>query len=215
MAARLPGGKFLAANDPMAFAFTGYGATSRRISAHLSSLGFTDAQSHNYFNSGVIRASRSSWARVENAALQLHDEQARGRPFLDQDILNLAAADDRLPMSLKWNFPIFLLNAGVQEVIVPRIYHFMSQPKPWDGVFSPWNRDLLRPYLDTARRYPSMSKYVLTMTRLTSARYQLQQRYKQVVETFGWRLSAKRSAILNHDRNAAKLEASWFQHSVL
>ena len=199
----VPSGKFLAANDPMTFAFTGRNSHDRKIAAHFQSAGFSAAECGRYFNSGVMRMNRDGWGDIEAAALKLYFDRDAASRFPDQDVLNLVGRGHSIPMSLAWNFPIFMLNAQVEATIAPRIYHFMSKPKPWEGVFPPWKSDARRPYLQVVRDYPAIADYVTPMPAAAQLRYQAQQRYKRFIETFTWRLSAKRAMILDYERNVA------------
>jgi hypothetical protein len=115
-------------------------------------------------------------------------------------VLNLIGGPHRIAMSLAWNFPIFMLNSRVEAAIAPRIYHFMSSPKPWHGVFPPWGRNAQAPYLDIVRTYPELASYHSAMSVPVRLRYHLQQRYKKVYETFAWGLSSKRTRILDYER---------------
>ena len=200
LAAPVPAGRFLAANDPMTFSYTGNTRHDRDIAEHFRAAGFLPDEFKTYFNSGVLRINRDGWDGIEAAALELHNNGNASSRFPDQDILNLAARGHCIPMSLAWNFPIFMKNARVEGTIRPRIYHYMSNPKPWQGVFPPWQSAARLPYLSVARAYPDIAAHHQAMPLRKQARYHLQQRYKRALEAFTWGMGPKRARILDYER---------------
>jgi hypothetical protein len=109
----------------------------------------------------------------------------------------------RIPMSLAWNFPIFMRNAGVEAAIRPSVYHFMSNPKPWQGVFPPWRADANEPYREIVRRYPALAAHSPRMSAGRRLRYHVQQRYKKIGEVVTWGLSHRRRRILRYEAGIA------------
>jgi hypothetical protein len=202
--AEVPNGWFMAANDPMTFAVPGHGGLSRDVAAHFGSIGISLDQPDSYFNTGVLRISRAGWDVIGSSAWALFRAQGSASRFPDQDVLNIVGGASRIPMSLAWNFPIFMLNSRVAAQIAPRIYHFMSNPKPWHGVFLPWNRDALAPYVDIVAKYPVLARYRSTMSLGRRVRYHLQQRYKNVLETLAWGLSERRVRIMAYETRVVR-----------
>ena len=198
-------GTFFAAQDPMTFAMTASDAHGRRILAHFRALGIDEAAAGRYFNSGVIYAARDGWSAIGGAAWDLFRRGGAGFRFPDQDAINIAGRAGHLPLSLAWNFPMFMRNTGTEREIAPRIHHFMSKPKPWEGNFPPWDAASCRPYRDALARHPDLHDHVGGMSRGRTLRYHLQQRYKKGLETFTWRFSAKRDRILRYERDVALL----------
>jgi hypothetical protein len=201
--AQVPPGQFMAANDPMTFALPGNGALSRDVRQHFSALGISLHEACNYFNTGVLRINRNGWERTGRDAWDLFRFGRQSR-FPDQDVLNIVGGASRIPMSLAWNFPIFMRNSRVETEIAPRIYHFMSKPKPWQGTFAPWDAEAAAPYEDVIRRYPELAGRLSTMPPPTRLRYHLQQRYKQIFETLTWGFGARRERILSYERGLAR-----------
>lgn len=193
-------GEFLAVNDPMTFLIKDYGGEDRKADDYISSLGLNQRQNSRYFNSGVLRINRSGWERIGKDAWDLVCKNAVGFRFADQDPLNIVAADCRTAISLKWNFPIFLRNAGVEAFIRPCVYHFMSSPKPWEGVFPPWNANFTKPYSDLLSTYKNLSQLQRKQSLLFGIRYFFQQRYKQMSEKLLWGHGSRQARIMDYEK---------------
>jgi lipopolysaccharide biosynthesis glycosyltransferase len=197
--AEVPPGRFMAANDPLTFQVEDNSPQSRGLMSHLSRVGFTRQQARDYFNSGVLRINRAGWDKIGARAWELFSTSKGSEKFPDQDVLNLVGGGHRIPMSLGWNFPIFMRNSRVEAEIQPRILHFMSNPKPWQGDFPPWTREHCIPYLEMIRRYPVLARFNTTMPFNKKAYYHLQQRRKRVSETVTWGFSKRRGRILDYE----------------
>jgi lipopolysaccharide biosynthesis glycosyltransferase len=197
--ADVPDGHFLAANDPMTFMLPAADAQSRALAGHLASIGLAPAQAAAYFNTGVLRIARAGWDGIGAQAWRLVQDRRGTFRFPDQDPLNMVAGERRMAMSLAWNFPIFLCNARVEAQIRPSVYHFMSNPKPWQGAFAPWNADVFMSYVAIARQYPSLAAFNPSLPARTRARYTLQQLAKKAIETARWGFGDRRSRILGYE----------------
>jgi lipopolysaccharide biosynthesis glycosyltransferase len=198
--ADVPPRHFLAATDPIAFQYSQVGQAPQKLRAYLKRLGLSSIK--HYFNSGVLRINRSGWSQIASQAYAFCSAtDKRQLHFWDQDGLNAVAAtsDVRLPMSLKYNFPIFLRNCRVEQQLKPVIYHFMSNPKPWNGTFPPWNQSATLPYRELCRRYPAMGRYQPPFSPWQRARYMIQQRAKQLDESISWGLSWRRGEVLLYE----------------
>ncbi len=200
-------GEFLAANDPMTFLLGDKSPLSRSLERHLSSIGLDLRQSRNYFNSGVLRISRKGWGKIGGDAWCRFQKCGLTSRFPDQDALNLAGLEHRRPMSLAWNFPVFMRNARVEAAIKPKIVHFMSSPKPWHGVFPPWKNAAHLPYRSVLKRYPSLMEFSLRMPANRRTVYHLQQRGKQMLEAVTWGYSDRRLRILDYELGCRTLPA--------
>jgi len=197
----VPDGQFLAANDPFTFTLADDTAFSRDLTRHLATLGLSRHATANYFNSGVLRIARAGWDAIGAESWRLFRARDGQSRFPDQDVLNIAGAEHRRAMSLAWNFPIFMLNCRVAGAIAPRILHFMSDPKPWHGTFAPWTRAAHTPYTELLTRHPELRAFHRPMPTRTQLRYQLQQRYKQALETATWGFTPKRARILSYEQS--------------
>ena len=195
----VPPGQFLASSDPMTFAAPGPDRHGREITAYFSSLGIPQQEQHLYFNTGVLRINRDGWDEIGMEAWRLFKSYGTRSRFPDQDALNLAGMARRIPMSLCWNFPIFMLNAGVAESISPRIRHFMGSPKPWHGSFQPWDASAHHPYLAIIAKHPELAPYLPEMSAAKKFRYVFQQNFKRGLETLTWSRNERRDRILSYE----------------
>jgi lipopolysaccharide biosynthesis glycosyltransferase len=195
----VPAGQFMAASDPMTFALLGSSKHDRDISEYFLSIGIPPGSESNYFNTGVLRINRDGWEELGQDAWSVFRNHEKRSRFPDQDALNIVGGERRIPMSLAWNFPIFMCNSRVKAIIKPRIYHFMGSPKPWHGVFLPWGADVYQPYLDIIKKYPDLEAYLTIMPLHKKLRYVLQQHYKKGLETVTWGFSDRRNRILNYE----------------
>lgn len=196
----LPRGYFLAANDPLSFLAEDETRESRHFHAHLRKSGIAVETANSYFNSGVLRFDRAGWEKISERAWNLCTRERIPFRFPDQDAINLAGYENRLRMPLRWNYPIFLQNARVESIIEPRVRHFMSRPKPWQGRFAPWTSLAHAPYLAVVRKYPQLDCLLDPLSTRERIKYSLQQRMKQAVETVGWGYGKRRKRILEYER---------------
>jgi len=209
--ADVPANRFLATTDPIAFEYNREDRAPERMREYLKRIGIASIK--DYFNSGVLRINRNGWSEISARAYAFClTTKKRELHFWDQDGLNVVAAQSgvRLPMSLKYNFPVFLRNCRVEEQLKPVIYHFMSNPKPWNGSFPPWNQAATMPYRELCQKYPAMRPYQPPFSTLKKAKYFVQQRVKQLNETVTWGLSGRRGEVLSYEdmcRNLSILSA--------
>ena len=200
----VPEGCFLAANDPMTFLLADSGPQSRDLVEHLRSLGLSDEQALKYFNSGVLRINRKGWKEIGAKAWTHYSSANKNNRFPDQDALNVVGAKHRLPLSLAWNYPVFMRNSRVECNIRPRIKHFMSSPKPWHGAFPPWTQTACLPYRNALNVYPALRPFNLQMSLRSRAAYHLQQQGKKVLERVTWGFSPRRDRILHYEDNCRR-----------
>lgn len=173
-------GRFAAVRDPLVFDIDQDTAFAARQRARLTALGVRAADFERYFNSGVLRINRDGWDEVGRRAIAAYREHPRAMVNFDQDALNIAAIERCDLVSVRWNFPAYLLDLGLELAVTPAIIHFMAQPKPWHGAFPPWGSRWHRPYLDLASRHPGVARFRPQMRRAAYGRYVLQQMYKRM-----------------------------------
>lgn len=193
---QVPAGHVRAALDPMAFRVRRGGRDGAAVAARMRAAGIAPEHCAQYFNSGVLHIARAGWDAIGRAALVLHRAAPAGQPFPDQDALNIAASGRVLPLSLAWNFPVFLRNAGLDRAIAPAILHFMAQPKPWHGAFPPWSAAEVAPYRAMLARFPLLAPLLPALSPARRAKYAVQQRVKRVLEANIWGRGALREAVL-------------------
>jgi len=199
----LPEGRFGAAADPMAFMLDDMGRRSARLRRYMEGLGLGGALGRRYLNTGLLVLDRRDWPGICAEALHFLRTWPDRCHFADQSALNAASGGTHTLLSLRWNFPIFLRNCGVEEAIAPAMYHFMAQPKPWHGGFRPWGDPFTKPYTELLRAHPALARHAGRMSGLRRARYLLQQEMKWAGETVTWRFGARRRRIMAYEREEA------------
>ncbi len=193
---------FSAAADPMAVLVHQGGKRAAGILTYFASLGVESTLTTPYFNSGIILIEREAWEQISSDALEFITGHPNLCQFQDQSALNFVGHKHFVPMSFKWNFPIFFRNCGVETAIYPCIYHFMSKPKPWHGSFAPWTSEFVAPYTALCAKYPKLAALNPPLRRKVRLKYFLQQNVKRVHETLTWRFSSRREGILEFDAAA-------------
>jgi lipopolysaccharide biosynthesis glycosyltransferase len=194
-------GKVLAASDPMALMIDSGQGVWPELRAYFRSIGLTGERLGGYFNSGVLKFRRSDWDAISRECVALC-RSGRAFRFPDQDALNLVVGQNRLPMSFRWNFPSFFMHFGIEAMVDPRVYHFMSRPRPWDGPFLPWGQRWHEPYLELAALLPQVSERNRPLRGFRYLKYAAQQRYKRIVEASSWGTAAMRTRISNVEAEA-------------
>lgn len=175
------------------------GAELRR---HMDSLNLPETAARDYFNAGIFKTNRTAWAPIAAEAVKLAKSSPPTR-FLDQDFINKVAHPAAKIISMRWNFPAFYLGSGLETVVEPRLVHFMSNPRPWQGSFFPWGAKGHDPYYDLVRSYPEMEPYWPRLKPLRHAQYQLKQRYLQVTATPIWASDTYREKFVESEASAA------------
>jgi lipopolysaccharide biosynthesis glycosyltransferase len=185
------GGRGVAAiRDPMAYMITRTTQQWTELRDYFQSIGLAASAMRDYFNSGIIRASRDAWLQAASDCLRIIDRSSRGFRFPDQDPLNLVLNSQYAPLATRWNFPIFLKSWRRYDAIRPRIVHFMSNPRPWQMACRPWGEEGTQPYLDLVRSHPELACFQVRASAARRLRYHAQQFYKSVVE--GWQWDSRR-----------------------
>ena len=202
IAAPVAAGSFLAANDPMTFLMAVDDPLSRDLARHLAGIGLTADEASHYFNTGVLRINRDGWNAVGEHAWRLTRDGARTFRFPDQDPLNIAGRSCHVPLSLAWNFPVFMRNAGLHSAVDPCITHFMSSPKPWHGAFRPWDERACQPYRDIIARVPALEPFRQRLTLRGHLHYRLLQTYKHLSERRSWSQGARYARVMKYEREA-------------
>lgn len=188
-------GRILAVPDPMAVMIASPDGPWPARRAYFRRIGIADRAQERYFNSGVMRFGLSDWDAVSRECLDLCRREGHGFAFRDQDALNLVVGDRGDLASFRWNFPPFFLNFGAERAIRPRLYHFMSNPRPWQGAFRPWGSAWHTPYAALAARHPDLAGTLRPLRAARYGRYVVQQRVKQFRESRIWGAPGVRARI--------------------
>ncbi len=172
----------LAVRDPMVFIRRTNEAKRAQIDGWWDAAELAPIVRHNYINSGVLRCSREFLLELgERSVEEFRAGHGKFR-FADQDAINRALAGQVGTISMRWNFPGFLLDTQFVDLVPPRILHFMSDPRPWHGPFPPWGARYFKPYVDLVRDHPEVRPYWPRVGAAQRAKYALQQVYKRYKE---------------------------------
>lgn len=203
-ALELPPKGIMAVADPLTFTENEPTRSAAKFRAYLRNLGFDPIDGRPYFNSGVVYSNGDGWPDICDRSLQYIRGGHHLGTWEDQSALNVVAGPAMLPLSLRWNFPIFLHNTGLPLIVKPVMQHFMSSPKPWNGVFPPWSAAFTQPYRDLVKRYPEMRALTAGFSRPRWVKYHLQQRYKRVLERTTWSRGRRMQAMLQYEATCAE-----------
>ena len=198
----LRSGRILAAPDPMAVMIDAPGRAWTARRRYFDSIGIRGERPGRYVNSGVFRVKRSDLAAIGSECLRICMSQKSKLVFGEQDALNIAFNQDIDLISFKWNFPVFFLNFDYGP-IQPRIYHFMSNPRPWQGNFLPWGPAAHKAYAALVDDHPELGPLLQPLRRPAAARYWAQQLYKRMIEPLTWNTALAKARV-----NAFELQAA-------
>ncbi len=188
--AEIATGMVLAARDPMTLSIGSDCREGRETYGYFKSIGLSTDQTYRYFNSGVMCFNMADWAEIREECMDFKRRNSRAYNFPDQDILNLCLLERQLTLSFKWNFPAHFMNhAGVEQIVNPNIYHFMSNPRPWQGPFLPWGSAYTRKYEYLKGKYPVLKSIDVSLPLWKRQKYVLQQYYKFFQARLKWNSS--------------------------
>ena len=122
--------------------------------------------------------------------------------FGQQDAFNVALGPMIDLASFRWNYPAFFSNFRFGRMIEPRVRHFMSNPRPWQGPFPPWGPAGQAPYFDLVRRHPELAPLLSPLSGRQRLRYEAQQRIKRLIEPVFWDTAHVRSRVAEHEAAA-------------
>ncbi len=187
--APLAAGRFMAARDPMCLVEDDFPFPAG-ILDNFERVGLTQKTRSTYFNSGMLMINMDGWSATSAECRRRMASLDKPYQFPDQDILNIIGRDKVDLVSIRWNFPAFLLGTVSDRSVAPRILHFMSRPRPWEGAFYPWGPSGMRPYRQMVRRYPALGPFRPRLSPQRYVRYHLQQIFKAVHERPRWNNAA-------------------------
>lgn len=126
---------------------------------YLDGLGI--AEPTDYFNAGVIVASRDAWREFTSAALHFLTEYPELCKHYDQSALNAVIGLRREQMEPAYNFTSWFQQADPYHTIVsPKVLHFTGPLKPWNSAKGPWGRDYRSVYEDFVEQFPFFRQYL-------------------------------------------------------
>lgn len=199
----LPLGRVLAVPDPMAVMIHHPSRAWQERRAYFRSIGIPEGRLDRYFNSGVFRVNRADAGAMGRECVRLFRQHGAAFRFSEQDGFNIAFGDVVDLISFRWNFPVFFLNGGYEATIQPRLIHFMSNPRPWQGAFVPWGRPAHRVYGELAVAHPELADLLKPLRGLRAVKYRAQQRTKRVIESRTWTRPPVRERVARFEREAA------------
>ncbi len=200
--APLPAGRILAAPDPMAIMIDAPGRAWAARRHYFESIGILGDQPGRYVNSGVFRVKRSDIGAIGRECLRICKSQKGKLDFGEQDAFNIAFHRQIDLISFKWNFPVFFLNFDY-GFISPHLYHFMSNPRPWQGAFRPWGSKAHGVYQTFIDENPDLAPLLKPLSRMATGRYRLQQIYKRMVEPMTWNTALAKARVQELELQAA------------
>ena len=193
-------GTFLAARDPMSILLDN--KSYKKNTSYLQSIGIGPNMAKLYCNSGVIRLNLPDWKEISERVMRLSAARGHSFKFPDQDPLNIAFGETYQTMSYKWNFPIFFWGLGFQDQISPKILHFMSNPRPWDGPFKPWGQPCFDAYDKLTDQFPQLKPLRKRINHLHYIKYHIQQYYKHFFELPLWNTPEVRRRIMEIEQES-------------
>lgn len=167
--------------DPMVLLHSVDRGRRARIERWWRRAGIPATSREGYVNSGVMLLDRQVMPGLRSRMTEV----AKRNPslvFPDQDALNIVCGADIQRLSMRWNFPGFMVGTPVEEEIRPQVVHFMSEPRPWSAPYAPWGQRFHLPYVDLVAVEPSLRPYWRRDSSAAITRYSAQQLYKSLTE---------------------------------
>jgi len=118
----LQGSPLAGASDPMRY-------LPSCLSAQVEASGVRNGR---YANAGVLLIDIEAWCRNDITALVTSYCSRYDTAFADQDFLNFTFQDSWLEISPRWNFLSILVPFGMDPIIDPLIYHYVTPARPWN-----------------------------------------------------------------------------------
>lgn len=192
---------FMAARDAMTLIVNDNTRLAKKIKRYFQSLDINDSDHERYFNSGVMKLKRSVIGDLRSEIKILLDRKANNFTFFDQDALNIILSGNKNLMSMKWNFPTFLMNYSHFREVPAHLLHFCSNPRPWHGPFRPWGEAYFQVYTEFAKSFPNTNHRTQPLTGLRKVKYILQTQYKSLVEPYLWDNAYSRAKRVEQERD--------------
>ena len=153
----VPSGFLLAAPDIAEIIAPEIGGFARGFRRYLRNLKVQDAAQ--YFNSGVLAATRETWATMGRAAFDFMSENSDICRFHDQSALNRVFHGRRIALAPRFNFNSWYQSLLPDEAPHAAILHFTGGEKPWSSrAASPISR-FREPYLQLVEEFPVLEPF--------------------------------------------------------
>ncbi|KHK92876.1 glycosyltransferase family 8 protein [Novosphingobium malaysiense] len=124
-------GNILAACDHAYINWSEQGGYAQSIRDYLMALNIHNPK--DYFNSGVLAASRDDWIEISDRALAYMRSNSHLCRFHDQSALNAVCVGKREPLSPRFNFVSWYGRLSWFDRVKPSIIHFTGGEKPWNA----------------------------------------------------------------------------------
>lgn len=179
-------GRVLAVLDPMALIIGTASRVWQNQRRRLADIGLDPASARRYVNTGLFQVRREDLSGISKACRALALREGAAMQFGQQDAFNVALGAIIDIASLRWNYPAFFSNFGFGHLIQPRVRHFMSNPRPWQGSFPPWGSAGHAPYIRLVHDHPALAYLFSPLRGQKRIRYEFQQRLKRAIEPSFW-----------------------------
>lgn len=190
-----PGREILAAPDPMVAVRRAGGRLAAKVDGIFDTSQLPAGHRDSYVNAGVMLAARETFTELGEWSQRAVADAGHDFPFRDQDAVNLGFRTRIRQISTAWNFPGFMYGTPAWRSTRPRIVHYMSNPRPWFGVYRPFGTEPFTPYRDLAAAHPGLARYWQRPKGRQAVKSRAVEAYKQVVEAPYWRSPKMTSAM--------------------
>lgn len=129
----------------------------KNMRIYLSGLGIYNPE--DYFNAGVIAATRSTWASLGANALKYFVDNSADCLYHDQSAINAISLGRREVLSPKYNFVSSYADMGAADYLEPSIIHFTGGSKPWFSNAAPWYGRFKHHYEGLLSERPWLRRY--------------------------------------------------------
>ncbi|MEI5687815.1 glycosyltransferase family 8 protein [Sphingomonas kyungheensis] len=151
-------GHILAGPDAAEMWWSEAGGSATGERHYVRGLGISDPRL--YFNSGVLAATRETWAAFGVQALQFMRDRSAICRYHDQSALNaITPRAKREFLSPRYNFNRWYGLLGLRERMNPAIIHFTGAQKPWADKYPSYNGEFKDAYTTLVARHPVLAPY--------------------------------------------------------
>lgn len=153
----VPEGLILGATDRPYVKIPENDASARTTRDYLKCIGIKDPR--DYFNSGVLSATRDTWISLSDKALQYFLQHSDRCRFHDQSALNAISVGHRLALSPRYNYVSTYAECEAEDMISPAVIHFTGAQKPWFADSRPWRGRFKESYAAILQAHPMLRDF--------------------------------------------------------